>query len=258
VSDQDPWITEISRRKAMRRVSLVLSLLVLIGLISASPAFPQWGDLLKDLRKSLGGKSLSEEEIVRGLREALEVGTARAVETVSMFNGYYGNPNIRIPLPESVQRTEKLLRAAGFGSKVDEFELSMNRAAERAAPEAKALFWEAITNMTFSDAGKILNGRTNEATLYFQERTSPRLREIAKPIVHDAMSEVGVTRMYQDLDRTARNIPFAGSYSFDLDQYVTDKALSGVFLMLAEEEKKIRENPAARTTDLLRKVFGSR
>jgi hypothetical protein len=157
-----------------------------------------------------------------------------------------------------VQKTEKLLRAAGFGSKVDEFELSMNRAAERAAPEAKAIFWDGIKNMTFSDARKILNGRSDEATLYFQEKTSPKLREIAKPVVHDAMSEAGVTRTYQDLDRTARTIPFAGSYSFDLDQYVTDKALAGLFLMLAEEEKKIRENPAARTTDLLKKVFGGR
>jgi len=242
----------------MRRVSLLVCLSIGLCLFSVSPVFPQWGDFLKDLRKSLGGTSLSEEEIVRGLKEALEVGTAKAVQNVSKVNGYYGNPQIRIPLPESVQKTEKLLRAAGFGSKIDEFELSMNRAAERAAPEAKALFWDGIRKMTFSDARKILGGRENEATLYFQEKTSPRLREIAKPLVHDAMSEVGVTRTYQDLDRTARSIPFAGAYSFDLDQYVTDKALSGLFLMLAEEEKKIRENPAARTTDLLKKVFGSR
>jgi hypothetical protein len=242
----------------MRRASLVATVFLGIGLFSASPALSQWGDFLKDLRKSLGGQALSEDEVVRGLKEALEVGTAKAVESVSKVNGYYENPQIRIPLPESVQKTEKLLRTAGFGPKVDEFELSMNRAAERAAPEAKALFWDGIRHMTFSDAKKILGGRENEATLYFQEKTSSTLREIAKPLVHDAMSEVGVTRTYQELDRTARTIPFAGSYSFDLDQYVTDKALAGIFLMLAEEEKKIRENPAARTTDLLKKVFGSR
>jgi hypothetical protein len=242
----------------MPRASLVVGVLVGIGLFTASPAFSQWGNFLKDLRKSLGGQSLTEDEIVGGLKEALQMGTAKAVETVSKVNGYYGNPKIRIPLPESVQKTEKLLRTAGFGSKLDEFELSMNRAAERAAPEAKALFRDGIKKMTFSDARKILNGRENEATLYFQEKTSPGLREIAKPLVHDAMSEVGVTRTYQDLDRTARSIPFAGTYSFDLDRYVTDKALAGLFLMLAEEEKKIRENPAARTTDLLKKVFGSR
>lgn len=242
----------------MRRLMLVSTALLFPCLFWISPAFPQWGDILKDLRQKLGSQSLSEDEITRGLKEALQVGTANAVQGVSKLNGYYGNPSIKIPLPESVQKTEKLLRTAGFGSKIDEFELSMNRAAERAAPQAKALFWDAVKMMSFTDARKILNGRTNEATLFFQEKTSPRLMELAKPIVRDAMSEVGVTRTYQDLDRTARAVPLVGGYSFDLDQYVTDKALVGLFVMLAEEEKKIRENPAARTSELLKKVFGSR
>ena len=242
----------------MCRFFVILSLSVVLGLAPSPSESSQWDDLFKDLKKTLGGQSLSEDEIAKGLKEALQVGTAKAVEKVSQVNGYFNNPKIRIPLPESVQKTEKLIRAAGFGPKIDEFELSMNRAAERAAPGAKSLFWDAIKQMSFGDAKKILNGRENEATLYFQEKTSPRLREIAKPIVRDAMSEVGVTRSYQELDRTVRTIPFAGSYSFDLDQYVTDKALNGLFLMLAEEEKKIRENPAARTTELLQKVFGSK
>lgn len=242
----------------MRRVFLVSLLLFVAGLSFSTPAFPQWGDFLKDLRQKFGGQSLTEDEIMRGLKEALQVGTANAVQSLSKLNGYYGDPRVRIPLPESVQKTESLLRAAGFGSKIDAFELSMNRAAERAAPQAKTLFWDAIKTMSFSDARKILNGRSNEATLYFQEKTSPRLTALAKPVVHDAMSEVGVTRSYQELDRTARTLPLVGSYSFDLDQYVTDKALSGLFLMLAVEEKKIRENPAARTSELLKKVFGSR
>jgi len=241
----------------MRRCLVILSVFVLAGLFQAPSALSQWKDLLKDLQKTLGGQSLSQDEIAKGLKEALQVGTARAVENVSRVNGYFNNPDIRIPLPESVRKTEKLIRAAGFGSKVDDFELSMNRAAEKAAPEAKALFWDAIKTMSFSDAKKILNGRDNEATLYFQDKTSPRLREVAKPIVRDAMGDVGVTRSYQELDRTVRTIPFAGSYSFDLDQYVTDKALDGLFYMVAEEERKIRENPAARTTELLKKVFGS-
>jgi hypothetical protein len=243
----------------MGRVLIIGILSMAFCFTQASSAFSQWGNVLKDLQKSLGGsQALSEQEIVKGLKEALEVGTQKAVEKVSQVNGYYKNPKIRIPLPESVRKTENLLRAAGFGSKVDEFELSMNRAAERAAPEAKGLFWDAIKKMTFSDAKKILNGRNDEATLYFKDKTSPRLREVAKPIVHDAMGEVGVTRSYQELDQTVRTIPFAGSFSFDLDQYVTDKALNGLFLMLAEEEKKIRRDPAARVTDLLKKVFGSR
>lgn len=218
----------------------------------------QIGDFLKGLEKGIGVSSTpSSAEIVKGLKEALQIGTRNAVQTVSKVDGYYKNPKIRIPLPDTVQKTEKILRVAGYGSKLDEFEISMNRAAEKAAPEAKGLFLDAINDITFTDAKKILNGRENEATLYFKDKTSPRLREIAKPVVHQAMSEVGVTKSYQDLEQSARTVPFASAFSFDLDQYVTDRALDGLFLMLAEEEKKIREDPAARVTDLLKKVFGS-
>ena len=219
----------------------------------------QIGDVLKGLQKGIGGTSAaSNTEIVNGLKEALQIGTGNAVQTVSKLDGYYKNPKIRIPLPDTVQKTEKILRAAGYGSKLDEFELSMNRAAEKAAPEAKGLFMDAIKQMTFTDAKKILNGRENEATLYFKDKTSPRLREVSKPIVHQAMGEVGVTKSYQDLEQSARSVPFAGTFAFDLDKYVTDRALDGLFLMVAEEEKKIRQDPMARTTDLLKKVFGSR
>jgi hypothetical protein len=146
----------------------------------------------------------------------------------------------------------------GYGPKVDEFELSMNRAAEKAAPKAKALFFDAIKQMTFSDARKILQGQDNEATLYFKDKTSNRLHEIFKPIVRRVMSEVGVTRTYQELDAKVRSIPFTDRLSFDLDNYVTNKALDGLFLMVAEEERKIREDPTARVTDLLKEVFGSK
>jgi hypothetical protein len=173
-------------------------------------------------------------------------GQENAVKLVSKPDGYYQNPDIKIPLPESVQKVEK-----------DSFELSMNRAAERAAPEAKSIFGDAITQMTFDDAKKILNGQDNEATLYFEDKTSARLQEVFKPIVKDAMGEVGVTQSFQDLNARAESMPFGKSLSFDLDQYVTDGALKGLFEMLAEEEKRIRTEPAARVTDLLKKVFAS-
>jgi hypothetical protein len=216
----------------------------------------QFGDILKKAQESLGGAALSDSEIIRGLKDALQVGTGRAVTTVSQEGGYYDNPKIRIPLPGAVQKVETLLRAAGYGTQVDAFELSMNRAAERAAPEAKAIFWDAIKQMTFSDARRILNGRDNEATLYFEDKTEPRLQQIFKPIVHDSMAAVGVTRQFQELNDRVNTIPFAGSLSFDLDRYVTGKALDGLFYMLAKEEEKIRRNPAARTTEILKKVFG--
>ena len=125
----------------MCRFFVILSLSMVLGLAPSPSESSQWDDLFKDLKKTLGGQSLSEDEIAKGLKEALQVGTAKAVEKVSQVNGYFNNPKIRIPLPESVQKTEKLIRAAGFGPKIDEFELSMNRAAERAAPGAKSLFW---------------------------------------------------------------------------------------------------------------------
>ena len=134
----------------------------------------------------------------------------------------------------------------------------MNRAAERAAPEAKSIFGDAIKQMTFDDANKILDGPDNAATLYFEDKTSSRLREVFKPIVKDAMGQVGVTRSYQELDAKVVSMPFGKSISFDLDQYVTDGSLKGLFKMLAEEEKQIRTQPAARVTDLLKKVFASK
>lgn len=213
-------------------------------------------DIINSARNALGGSTaLTNDEIIAGLKEALEIGTQKAVALVSKTDGYYRNPDIKIPLPESVQKVEKFLRAAGYGQKVDAFELSMNRAAERAAPEAKSIFVDAIRQMSFEDAGRILNGRDNEATLYFEDKTSGRLQELFKPIVKDAMGEVGVTRSFQDLNAKAKSIPFGESLSFDLDQYVTDGALKGLFKMVADQERQIRTQPAARVTDLLQKVF---
>lgn len=236
-----------------------LSVMMGLLLLQCAQAQSQWGDILKGAQKALGvGGGLSDAEIADGLKEALQVGTGNTVQTVSKVGGYYKNPKIKIPLPGSVQKVEKLIRAAGYGSQVDAFVLSMNQAAEKAAPEAKAIFWDAIKQMTITDARKILDGPENGATLYFKEKTSGRLSEVFKPIVHNSMSEVGVTQKYQELDGKMAGLPMVGSMRFDLDQYVNDKALDGLFLMLAEEEKKIRQDPAARTTDLLKEVFGKK
>jgi len=239
-------------------------LFVLFGVLSIwvfSTTFVAAGfqDILKGAQKMIGtSDSISESEIVEGLKQALEIGTGKAVDLVSKTGGYYNNPEIKIPLPGSVQKAEKLLRGVGFGSKVDAFELSMNNAAERAAPEAKSIFWDAIKKMKIDDAKKILNGGDDEATLFFKDKTYGRLQEIFEPIVKESMGEVGVTRTYQDLNAKVEKIPFADSLNVDLDQYVTDGALNGLFQMLAAEEKKIRSDPAARVTDLLKKVFGNK
>ena len=134
----------------------------------------------------------------------------------------------------------------------------MNRAAEKAATQAKSIFWDAIKAMDFTDARKILNGRENEATLYFKEKTSERLSKIFKPIIHNSMSEVGVTKKYKELQEKLQGMPLGERLKIDLDEYVNNGTLEGLFLMLAREEKKIRQNPSARVTDLLKEVFGNR
>ena len=237
-----------------------LCLFGLMFLLATGPAQAQFGDILKSVQKAVGGTtstgtSPGESEIAQGLKEALQVGTKNAVEKVSAAGGYLNNPEIRIPLPPTVKKVESLLKIAGYGPQMDAFEKSMNLAAEKAAPEARSLFVDAVSQMTITDAQKILNGRENEATLYFKDKTETRLHEIFKPVVHDAMAQVGVTKQYQDLDAKMQTLPLADKFGFDLDGYVTQGALDGLFLMLAQEEKQIRENPAARVTDLLKKVF---
>jgi hypothetical protein len=232
--------------------------LMLLSAFATSPSYSGLQDLFNGAMKALRvNQGLSEEDIVKGLKEALEIGTNNAVQLVSQYNGYFKNPKIKIPLPDNVQKAEKLIRGIGFSRQVDEFELSMNRAAERAAPKAKTIFWEAIKNMTFTDARSILSGPDDAATSYFRQKTSPQLQSAFEPIINQAMSEVGVTRTYQNIEQKIESLPFIGSQSLDLDEYVTGKALDGLFLMLADEEKKIRQDPAAQVTDLLKKVFGS-
>lgn len=236
-----------------------LAAVLIILIIPAGIVTAGLFDIFKGAQKSVGtSDSVSESEMVKGLKEALEIGTSEAVGLVSKQGGYFDNPAIRIPLPEQIRKVEKLLRTAGFGSKLDAFELSMNRAAEQAAPEAKSIFWGAIKKMDINDAKRIINGHDNEATRYFKDKTYDRLQQSFKPVVKNSMGQVGVTRLYQDLNAKVESIPFAGSLSFDLDQYVTAGALDGLFRMLAQEEKKIRSDPAARVTDLLKKVFANR
>jgi hypothetical protein len=240
--------------------TLLGGLLLALFIMQAPPALAQFQDIFNRVKKAMGiSGELSETEIIEGLKEALKIGTDNAVGLVSKLDGYYKNPKVKIPLPGVVKKVEKVLRTVGFGSKVDAFELSINRAAEQAAPEAKALFIDTIKQMSFTDARKILNGRENAATLYFKDKTWDQLAEKFEPIVHSAMSSVGVTRYYQELDKKVRRIPFTDSImSLDLDQYVTDGALDGLFYMLEQEERRIREDPAARVTDLLKEVFGSK
>jgi hypothetical protein len=220
-------------------------------------------DRIKDLSGRKGGDQVhaqgganDEATVSAGLKEALTIGSKKAVEAVSKENGYFGNPLIRVPLPEKVQSAERTLRKVGLGKQVDEFLLTMNRAAEKAAPAAKDIFVGAIREMTIVDALHILRGSDTAATEYLRSKTYDKLYGAFKPTVSKAVMDVGVTRAYQQLVDKAKRMRLLRDESMDLDHHVTSKALDGLFYMLGQEEKKIRKDPVARVTDLLKKVFG--
>ena len=225
-----------------------------IVLVTAAPASAQLGRILRGLGLGQPG-GLNDAKIASGLKEALQIGTQNAVNLTGRLDGYFRNEVIKILMPEKLQTLEKGLRLVGYGPRVDEFVLSMNRAAERAAPRAKAIFWDAIGEMSFEDARKILNGGDTAATDYFQDKTTDRLAAAFRPVVDKAINEVGVTRRYKELIGRYEAIPFVTSERFDIDQYVVTKALGGLFYVVGEEERKIRTNPTARVTDLLKEVF---
>ncbi len=201
---------------------------------------------------------LTNDRIIAGLKEALKVGTDKAITTLSSEGSFFNTPEIKIPIPASLKKIEDNARKVGLGFYFDSFEKSMNTAAEKAAPLAKKIVFNALKDMTFSDAKKILYGRDNEATLYFKEKSFNELMNIFKPSVHSAMSKTGVTKKYQDIETKIKSMPFIAALpvNFDLDSYVSENALNGIFYILEKEEKKIREDPAARITELLRDVFG--
>ncbi len=237
---------------------MIIRMLFVVGivLLTVFPASAQLDRVFKGLGVGEKGSGLSDAKVGSGLKEALKIGAENAVNFTGKTDGYFMNQAIRILMPEKLKTFEKGLRAVGYGPQVDEFVLSMNRAAEKAAPFAKQIFWDAIGEMSFDDARQILSGNDTAATDYFKRKTTNPLTNVFKPIVSKSMNEVGVTRQYKELVGRYDSIPFVKKESFDLDQYVVAKALDGLFYMVGQEEKKIRQNPAARTTDLLKEVFG--
>jgi hypothetical protein len=221
-------------------------------------ASAQFDDFLKGVDKlaSPGAKTLGDDKIISGLKEALSIGTENTANLTGSTDGFLKNEAIKILLPEKLQSMDKALRLAGFGPQVDEFVVSMNRAAEQAAPLAKPIFKDAVTNMSFDDAKKILNGGNTAATDYFKGKTRDQLATAFRPEVEKTMNQVGVTTQYKQLVGQYTTLPFVKGPAFDVDDYVVGKSLDGLFYTLAQEEQKIRTNPAARVTDLLKEVFG--
>lgn len=240
-----------------------LPLTIMLLMLATNGAFAQWDSILRGLGTLPGGgtsagSGLSDAKIGAGLQEALRVGSENAVGQTSAVDGFLRNQAIKILMPDSLRSIERPLRLVGYGPQIDEFVVGMNRAAEKAVPFAKDIIWNAIGEMSFDDVRKILSGGDTAATDYFRSKTSRNLQAAFLPSVTEVMNDVGVNRQYNDLIGKYKEVPFSSSIAFDVNKYVTEKTTDGLFYVIAQEERKIRTNPAARVTDLLKEVFGSR
>lgn len=235
--------------------------------IVASPASGQ--GFLKQLDEATGGLgsklglgggnnaagALSNDEIGRGIKEALRVGTDRLVGQLGSANGFNGDPQVRIPLPDTLKKVQATLGRFGMSGMADDLEVRLNRAAEAATPKAKKLFGDAITAMTLEDVKKILNGPSDSATRFFQGKMSSPLKAEFEPIVNASLADIGAINSYDRMMGQCKSLPFVPDVKADLTNHVLDKAIAGIFLYLGKEEAAIRADPAKRTTELLQKVF---
>ncbi|MFD2784408.1 DUF4197 domain-containing protein [Hymenobacter rubripertinctus] len=243
---------------------------VILGLnlpAAAQFRFPKLGEIFKTLpvppttrtgsTPTAGSTgSLTQDEAVRGLKEALTMGISKGADQASQTDGFYLNKFIRIPFPADAQRVATTLRSIGLGSQVDKFELTLNRGAEDAAKSAKPIFLSAIKSLTFKDVWGILTGEKDAATNYLKRTTTQQLTTAFQPIMQRSLDQVGATKYYTDLTTRYNRIPLVTPVQTDLNQYATGKAIDGLFTLVAQEEANIRENPVARTTTILKRVFG--
>jgi hypothetical protein len=235
----------------MNKIVLVIGIAFICGCSST-----QINQTLGEVNKALElEQPLTTAEVGEGLKEALIKGISNGSDLASKVDGYFKNPEIKIPFPPEVKKVEDKLRQLGLNNEVDRFILTLNRGAEEAAKEAKPIFITAIKSMTIQDAWGILRGEPDAATQYLKRTTSQQLREKFKPVIQNALNKVNATKYYGDIVSTYNQIPFVQDVNPDLNEYATEKAMEGLFTLIAKEEKNIREDPLARTTELLRRVF---
>jgi hypothetical protein len=213
--------------------------------------------LLVSSASAAGLDDISNRDAVNGLKQALTGGAQAAVAKLGKENGFYGDPRIRIPLPPSMKRAEAVMHSIGAGKQVDDLVLRMNRAAEAAVPQAKPLLVDAAKKMTIQDAKGILSGGQDSATQYFKRTTSEPLAKQFKPIVVKAMAKVKLAEKYDEIAASGAKFGLLKEEDSNLEDYVTRKALDGLFVGIADEEKKIRENPKAAASSIVKKVFGA-
>jgi hypothetical protein len=236
----------------------VLVVVALLAVSSTHAAAQGWLDKAKKTLKDVGGsavKGFSEDDAAKALKEALVQGTSKGSAALGATNGYFGNPAVKIPFPKDAQKVESTLRKVGLGQKVDDAVLAINRAAEQAANEAKPIFVSAIEKMTVTDAVSIVNGSDTAATAYLRRSSSPALYQAMLPVITKALEKVQATQYWQSVMTAYNKIPFVEKINPDLPAYTTNMAMNGLFVTIADEEKQIRSNPVARTTELLKKVF---
>ena len=247
--------------------------LVLSAVLFTSTSHADLGSLLNQVKKKgseliqqpiasppakISNPTLSSDAIMNGLRDALTVGSERAINAISLDGGYLNDPQIRVPLPAGLDKLAKPLRQIGMGMQVDQFLQAINRAAERAAPHATDIFLNSIKTMSFEDANIIYKGADDAATQYFRKQSGPKIAALFTPEIDSALDQVGATRYYNDLSIKAAKIPFVGQQiNGDLTIHVTSAALDGLFLKIAAQEKLIRKDPLARTTDLLKTLWNN-
>jgi hypothetical protein len=239
-------------------IKCVKKRILLLTIVLGACTTAQINQAISDAGKTLGNdKPLSAAEVADGLKEALIKGISNGSDRASQLDGYFKNPEIKIPFPADVKKVEEKLRQIGAGEQVDRFIMTLNRGAEDAAREAKPIFITAIKSMTIEDAWGILKGQDNAATEYLKRTTGAQLKQKFSPVVQNSLDKVSATKYYGDIVGTYNKIPFVDKVNPDLNDYATDKAIDGLFTLIAKEEKNIRQDPVARTTDLLKKVFGS-
>jgi len=242
-------------------ISIVLFTFILLMPISLKAESNWWEKatkILEPLTEGKGQNELTVGEIGQAFKEALHIGTENVVGQLGSVNGFNADPTIHIPLPKELNNVKNMLSKIGMSNLLEDLELKLNRAAETATPKAKALFWNAITEMTFEDVKAIYKGPENAATKYFQNKMSTPLSKEFRPIVDDSLSQVGAIQSYDKVIGQYQSLPFVPDAKADLTNYVIEKGLEGIFYYIAKEEAAIRQNPAKQTTALLKRVFGTK
>lgn len=206
--------------------------------------------------ESSAQSNLAVSEIANAFKQALKIGSEKVVSQLGQTDGFNADPNVHIPLPNELQKVKSVLDKVGMGHLADDLELKLNRAAEAATPKAKALFIQAIQEMSFNDVRDIYEGEKDSATQFFKQKMSAQLSAEMKPIVDDTIAQVGAVQALDKLIGEYKDLPFVSQVKTDISDHVVDKGMEGIFHYIAKEEAAIRENPSERTTDLLKKVFG--